>query len=477
MRVLPLSALDKPPAAREAEAEALLRRFLTKQPRKILALDDDPTGIQTVYGVPVYTGWNRETILEGFREEGNLFFIMTNSRAMTADQTEAAHRGIARGIMAAKAETGRDFILVSRSDSTLRGHYPLETEALREELEKAGHPPFDGEIICPFFPEGGRYTLNNVHYVREGGALVPAGQTEFARDRTFGYGASDLRDWCAEKTAGAVKAGEVICIPLEELRTLQTAAVRDRLLAASGFAKIIVNAAAYGDLKVFAAAFFEALSRGKNYLFRSAAAVPKALAGVPDRPLLTRAELLPDAAGGQESAAGGLVIIGSHVNRTSAQLAELRKSGAPLEFIEFNQHLITREGGLGGETRRVRELADNCIAAGITAAVYTLRDRIDFGGGDRELAGTVRIADALTAVAAGLARRPAFIIAKGGITSSDIGVKALKVHRAVVMGQVKPGVPVWLTGPESRFPGLPYIIFPGNVGDDATLREIVEMLV
>ena len=64
----------------------------------------------------------------------------------------------------------------------------------------------------------------------------------------------------------------------------------------------------------------------------------------------------------------------------------------------------------------------------------------------------------------------------GGITSSDVGTKALGVKRALVMGQIRPGIPVWKTGPESRFPDTPYVIFPGNVGEDSTLRECVEVL-
>ena len=73
--------------------------------------------------------------------------------------------------------------------------------------------------------------------------------------------------------------------------------------------------------------------------------------------------------------------------------------------------------------------------------------------------------------------RPRFIVAKGGITSSEVGTKGLRVRRARVMGQILPGVPVWQTGPESRFPGLPYVIFPGNVGDENALRNAVEKLI
>ena len=58
---------------------------------------------------------------------------------------------------------------------------------LRETLEKLGEVKVDGEILCPFFLEGGRVTIDNVHYVKEGNILIPAGMTEFAKDQSFGY--------------------------------------------------------------------------------------------------------------------------------------------------------------------------------------------------------------------------------------------------------------------------------------------------
>ena len=73
--------------------------------------------------------------------------------------------------------------------------------------------------------------------------------------------------------------------------------------------------------------------------------------------------------------------------------------------------------------------------------------------------------------------RPSFIVAKGGITSSDVGVKALRVRKALVKGQIRPGIPVWQTGEESTFPGLPYVIFPGNVGAEDDLYRIAETLI
>ena len=48
--------------------------------------------------------------------------------------------------------------------------------------------------------------------------------------------------------------------------------------------------------------------------------------------------------------------------------------------------------------------------------------------------------------------------------------------RSNVLGQIKPGIPVWQTGQESKFPMTPYVIFPGNVGEITTLKEAVEVL-
>ncbi|EPS72122.1 hypothetical protein M569_02637, partial [Genlisea aurea] len=61
----------------------------------------------------------------------------------------------------------------------------------------------------------------------------------------------------------------------------------------------------------------------------------------------------------------------------------------------------------------------------------------------------------------------------GGITSSDLVTKALEAKRAKVVGQAFAGVPLWQLGPESRYPGLPFIVFPGNVGDSKAVAEVV----
>ena len=460
------------PAYDGAAVRRALDAALASDAHKVVVLDDDPTGVQTVHGVSVFTDWSEESIAEGFAEPGRMFFVLTNSRSFPAGRTRDVHAEIARTVAAVSARAGKPFLLVSRGDSTLRGHYPLETETLRKTLEDCGLPPFDGEIVFPFFPEGGRFTKDAVHYVRQGDAAVPAGETEFARDRTFGFASSDLTRWIEEKTGGQIRADDVTVVPLALLRARQYDAVEALLEDVSEFGKVVVDALQYADAEVFVTALLHVLARGKRFMFRTAAAFAKVLGGVSDRPLLTHAELLPDGA-----ARGGLIVVGSHVRRTTEQLARLE--GLPgVETIVLDQHLVLDPPAFARERQRAAEACAASLRAGRTAVVMTRRERLDLATGDPEdeLRIAAEISNALVGVVRAQTDAPAFVVAKGGITSSDVGVKGLGVRRAEVLGQIRPGVPVWRTGPESRFPGIPYVVFPGNVGDENDLRRAVEVL-
>ena len=123
-------------------------------------------------------------------------------------------------------------------------------------------------------------------------------------------------------------------------------------------------------------------------------------------------------------------------------------------------------------------LEEEIIRRGKVAVCYTNRRLLTVDNDTKESALTrsVKISQAVQSLVGRLKETPAFIIAKGGITSSTVGTEALGVKKANVLGQIRPGIPVWQTDPGSRFPGIPYVIFPGNVGDADTLRQAVEIL-
>lgn len=309
--------------------------------------------------------------------------------------------------------------------------------------------------------------------MKYGEELVPAAQTEFARDKTFGYTHSSIPDYIEEKTEGAYRAEDVICISLEMIRGKDIDKITERLMQAEDFNKICVNAIDYCDVKVFCIALYRAMHRGKQFMFRTAAGFVKVVGGITDRPLLTRDEMI-----GKDTENGGIVVVGSHTAKTTAQLEELLK----LEYVvpvEFKSSVV-----LEGKEAFDREIA-RCVAQeeqiikdGRTAVCFTERTLLTVADDTKEsaLLRSVRISDGVRRLVGNLQVTPSFVIAKGGITSSDVGTKALCVKCANVLGQIRPGIPVWQTGEESKFPQTPYVIFPGNVGEVQTLREAVEIL-
>ncbi len=467
-RILSASVLDSFPPVDEARIDRLLEKEMARDGAKFIVLDDDPTGVQTVHDITVYTRWTAEDIAEGLRAPQKGFYILTNSRGMTAAETTRVHREILAAAAEASRAAGVPYRFVSRSDSTLRGHYPLETRLLGE-----GMGGVDGEVLMPFFRDGGRFTIHGVHYVRQGDRLVPAAQTEFARDRAFGYTHSYLPDYIQEKSGGAFRAQDVVLVPIDMLRAADIDGVEALLTGVSGFNKVCVDAVAPVDVKVFCVALYRAMAKGRRFVFRTAAGFVQAALGVTDRPLLTREELIR-----RQTSMGGVVVVGSHTEKTTAQLEALL--GLPgVVPIAFRSSLVLEgEDAFDREIARCVAAEEEAIRAGKTAVCYTERALLEVPGDTPEqaLLRSVKISDGVQRLVANLSEAPAFVVAKGGITSSDVGTKALGVRRANVLGQICPGVPVWQTGAESRFPLTPYVIFPGNVGAAGTLRDAVEIL-
>lgn len=464
--LMSLKAID------EAYVEGLLKKEIEANNKKIVVLDDDPTGVQTVHDISVYTNWTKDSIGNGFAEENNLFYILTNSRGLTEEQTIGVHKEIAAAVDEAAKESGKEYIFISRSDSTLRGHFPLETQLLKEAYEKNTGKQIDGEILCPFFKEGGRFTIDDVHYVKYGDELVPANETEFAKDKTFGYTAATMREYVEEKTKGIYKGADVTCISLEDIHNMAFDKIEQQLMEVQEFNKVVVNAVDYADVKVFCVALFRAMAKGKVFMFRTAAAIVKVMGGVSDQPLLTREQMIV-----KETTNGGIIVVGSHTDKTTKQVECLREL-EDIEFIELDASLVKDDEAFEMEVQRCLAQEEACIRAGKTVCCYTTRTLITADTGDKEdeLRLSVKISDAVQSLVGRLRITPSFVIAKGGITSSDVGTKALAVQKANVLGQIKPGIPVWQTGPESRFPLTPYVIFPGNVGEVSTLKEAVEVL-
>ena len=434
---------------------------------KLVVLDDDPTGTQTVYDVPVLTEWSPESLATALVEPEAIVYILTNSRSVPLPQAQALNREIAAALKTASQMTGRDFAVVSRSDSTLRGHYPGEVTALVEALAEGA---VDGTLIVPFFLEGGRLTIEDVHYVAEGEWLVPAAETEYARDATFGYKYSHLREWVMEKHHGQIAPGQITSIPLTELRAGGPAVVLARLKEVQRGKICVVNAVSYRDLEVFVAGLLQAEAQGQRFVYRTAASFVRVRGGLPPRPLLTAADL---AAG--ENQGGGLIVAGSYIQKSSQQIEAVQALPGVIS-LEVSVERLLDPAGRNQEVKRVSQAAGAALTAGQNALVYTSRRLITGSDAIASLQIGQAVSQALVDIVAGLSQKPAWVIAKGGITSSDIATKGLNIKRAQVLGQAIPGVPIWRAGEGSRWPGLLYVVFPGNVGGPEAIAQMVEIL-
>ncbi|MGJ8695253.1 MAG: four-carbon acid sugar kinase family protein [Verrucomicrobiaceae bacterium] len=424
--------------------------------KTLVILDDDPTGTQTVFDVPVLTDLSPNAVRDAIDEAPPVLFLLTNSRALTVAQTTDLHQNL--GTILKEFED--DIIVISRSDSTLRGHFPLETNILKEALGIPDAPT----LFIPFFEAGGRLTVNDTHYVVEGDTATPAHLTPFANDNAFPFTHSYLPDYFAEKSGGLFKKEDAQSLSLEDLRSGD---ITEKLDALPDGCTCAVNATSLTDLNVLSLAL---LKSERRFIIRSAASFVQSLAGIVSRPPLEPWQMQDL----DPNPNGGLIIVGSHVPKTTAQLNHLL-ANAP-NTVPLELHVPSLLENPDDTLFPLSAQLNQTIESGKTAILFTSRDRIDAPNEEANLAISQTISRALVSLVQSVVARPSFLIAKGGITSSDIATDALGVKTAHVLGQILPGVPVWTIGNETRHPGLAYIIFPGNVGGDDALTQAYQKL-
>ncbi|PNT76101.1 hypothetical protein BRADI_1g44060v3 [Brachypodium distachyon] len=372
----------------------------------VVVLDDDPTGTQTVHDIDVLTEWPVEALREQFLKLPTCFFILTNSRSMIADKAALLVKDICQNLeAAAKTVPGFSYTVVLRGDSTLRGHFPEEADAVVSVLGD-----MDAWIICPFFLQGGRYTIDDIHYVAESGRLIPAGETEFAKDAAFGYTSSNLRQWVQEKTRGRISENQVSTISISLLRKEGPNAVCQHLCSLEKGSVCIINAASERDMNVFAAGMIQAELKGKRFLCRTAASFVSARIGIKPRPPIRPSEL-----GLKRSLAGGLIVVGSYVPKTTKQVDELRSQCMQsLRVIEVSVEMISLKSteDRDQEISRVVELGNAYIQSGRDTLVVTSRQLITGRTPEESLEINYKVSSALVEIVRRISSRPRYILAK-----------------------------------------------------------------
>lgn len=442
----------------------------------LVVLDDDPTGTQSVADLPVLTAWDTEDLEWGFQTGKPAIYVMTNSRSLSADDAAKINREVVESAYrAAKKFDGVNISFVSRSDSTLRGHFPLEPNVLADAIKEETGADVDGIVVIPAFADAGRITVDGIHYAgSEADGFTPVGETEFAKDATFGFKSSDLSEWIEEKTEGAVKADQVISIDLTELRT-DLEAVVEKLRSATNRQPIICDSVTEDDLRILALALNKAEEAGSKFLYRVGPPFVRARIGQdPKAPLNT--DEIEKSRQGRETVKGGLIVIGSHVDLTTRQLNNLR------ENLKLAEYEIDVQKILDDETRdsHISEIVENAVSglANDHVVIRTSRKLVRGHDGASSLEISRRVSAAVVDVVRGIVGQvtPRFVIAKGGITSSDVASKGLGIRRATVIGPMLPGIVSLWSGENEPARGIPYIVFAGNVGDETSLTAVAKKL-
>jgi uncharacterized protein YgbK (DUF1537 family) len=448
-------------------------------------LDDDPTGSQSVHDVQVVTVLEEDAYAAALAGPAATCFVLTNSRSLDGPAAAELTTRAARGLITVAGQRGTRIQLVSRSDSTLRGHVMAEVAALQAVRRDMVGRGYDGVLLVPAFLEAGRVTAADIHWARTAAGLIPVGETEFAKDAAFGYEASDLRVFVAEKSGGTIRPEDVRSVSLADIRLGGPARVREVLASAAGGAWVVVNATEYSDLDTVARAVLDAEREGQSFLFRTGPSFVRALSGLGPKPPLRGAQIWGAGRGARAGAGGhGLVVVGSHVGQTSRQVAALRARAATTD-VELDVPAVLA----GGPGAAAPVVASAVVAATARQVVAALRHSDVLLYTSREVAvaadaaGSLTIARTVSAalsriVRDALAARPAWVIAKGGITSHDVMLYGLGIHRAEVAGQLFPGT-ISVFRPLDAAPeavGMPYVVFAGNVGDDGTLAQVVAIV-
>ena len=486
-------------------AETPKARTPTPGTRKIVVFDDDPTGSQTVHSCPLLLRWDAASLRQGLADPSPLLFLLVNTRDLAPEQARARLASLCRTLQPLLAEavaagTIERWLVVSRGDSTLRGHFPLESELIAAELG-----PFAASFLVPAFLPGGRTTAAGVHLLHG----EPVHRSAFAQDRLFGYGTSFLPAWVAEKTAGAIPAEAVQRIDRSDLEAAVAEreggesngfqALVGRLAELAGNPWVVVDGERPAQLAAFAAAVdrvtdpaagpvaggdaptASAPTHGpRRFLFQSAASLITALAALPPQPLdpAGLAALRRRNSEGQPLA--GLVLVGSHVPLADAQvqslLAEPACGGVDLEVAKVARVLA---GPLPDRLLPSLESAwlerlQAVLARGQTPVLFTSRGELACSSPAERRALGEALAGLMARLAARLAPQLGYLISKGGITSQTLLAEGLDLAQVRLEGQLLPGLsllrPAGAGVPEA-LAGLPLITFPGNLGDASTLVE------
>jgi DNA-binding FadR family transcriptional regulator/uncharacterized protein YgbK (DUF1537 family) len=419
-----------------------LEQRVNEDSRKVLILDDDPTGTQTVSNVEVILNPSPDAYKKFFTGTERAAFVLTNTRSMPEREAVKLIRKIKEEASCAAKETGTNIAFILRGDSTLRGHIFPEIDQFSTDTSVC--------LFVPAFPEGGRKTLNGIHYIDIGMDKLPVAETEFAKDPVFGYKSKTMHEWVAEIGNGR----KCITVPLEKLRSNGPSLITEILCNAESGTVIVPDSETYEDIELIVWGLLDAEERGRNVVVRSASTLAAIRAGLHGANVYS-----------VRNEGKVLVICGSHTAASTRQINKLVEHTFQPVIIPSNRAIHENHDSLS--TELANEILKSLHLKNF-AIISTERERKKEHS---DLTDGAKVMKVLTETVKKVKSNFDAIISKGGITSANVATDGLLALHARVRGQLEPGVSLWdLTLENGRT--IPYAVVPGNIGHDRTLVEI-----
>lgn len=451
------------------EYASRISNFRAQLSEKIIVVDDDPGGLHTVSDVPFFISLDEDAVSEAVSVEETLVFLVTDTRSHKEEDAISINSRLGRllGDLVRK-DSSRRITIISRGDSTLRGHYPEESDALRRSFEAASGEKFHCEVFCPAYIEAGRVTLQGIHWLQEGQHLRPVGLTDYGQDPAFGFEESHLSDWMRAKLVrSSDRAFEIIT--LEEIRGGGPEKVAERLLGNTGYTRYVCEAVSHSDIEAVALASCLVEEGGKRVFSRAAPSFVRARGGLPR----VLSENRPDALHTVDRTRAGLIVVGSITDLTGRQ-REAAESLSEIESIELDARRLYNPFVQADELTRVRAATAAALGSGSDVILFTSDYYQE--SGEHPLDAKGRVLFALADLARHFVQDVGYLVAKGSDTAYLLLKQALKVRSSRFRGAVMTGVGYCEVDRPDSAGVLPFFLLPGNAGEDLSLHRLIESL-
>ena len=445
---------------------------------KIIIIDDDPTGSQTVNGCNLVLKWDYETLLKGLKGGSNLLFILANTRSLSEKDVKIRLKEICsslKKVMNNSSLAEEDFVVISRGDSTLRGHNFIEPFIINEFLG-----PFDATFYIPAFIEGNRTTLNGNHFVDN----VPVHKTIFAQDEIFGFKTSNIKELIYEQSNRQINIDNIENINIKDFEILDLNQPNNLYIYIKNLLnnkRVIVDIIDYSQLNKFSN-IVKSLLKKKKFLFRTAASFISSLSNVQinQKDHIYFSQLRRKNT--KDQIMKGLIVVGSCVELTTLQLNEILELNicVPIEINVLKLYELFKIKDNSHQMNSLKNLILHSIRFSLTKnsipVLFTSREIISLKDKNELIQFQHFLSVFIAGIVSAVKNEVGYLISKGGITTNTILSEGLGADSVYLEGQILPGISLVMFDLFKQKGSLPIVTFPGNIGNQMSLVRTLEII-